>query len=386
MRNEHVTVRPRVFVSSVVRGFEEFRKAARRGIEAAQCEPVLVNEDLPSKDDSSRNACLDQLETCDALVLIIGARGGFQTPSGKLVVEEEYEHARRKKLRVFVFVQDGVAHDDGASRLVAQVSNYIGGKLRTTFSDPASLEHQVSHALTEARLSQSARSSEPSIIGEALTRRELPAGAGEPHVALAVLPQRADEVFSPVDLAKEELRDRLCEIGRRRNVGLFGQRGALDVRVAGDAIVIAQPHSAGRQSLGTLRVEIRESGFVLVHTAVRSSEFAPGTAARMIGVNEVVEADVVRELERAFAFVSAVFDEFDPHERHVSFLMNAALVGLGFRQLVPAANPTGPWSMRMSGDDDPIIAEGQPRRLTRIDLATPHSEIDRLMARFRSKS
>lgn len=36
---------PRVFVSSVVEGFEDYREAAREGIEAAGGEPVLVNED-----------------------------------------------------------------------------------------------------------------------------------------------------------------------------------------------------------------------------------------------------------------------------------------------------------------------------------------------------
>ncbi len=40
--------RPRVFVSSVIEGFAEFRQATREAIAAAGGEPVLVNEDSPS--------------------------------------------------------------------------------------------------------------------------------------------------------------------------------------------------------------------------------------------------------------------------------------------------------------------------------------------------
>lgn len=83
---------PRVFVSSVVEDFTEFRKAAREAISAAGGEPVLVNEDFPSLAVSSRNACLDAVDSCDFLVSIVGERGGWTAPSGLLVIEEEYQH------------------------------------------------------------------------------------------------------------------------------------------------------------------------------------------------------------------------------------------------------------------------------------------------------
>ena len=82
-------MRARVFVSSVVDGFETFRQSAREGILAAGGEPVLVNEDFPSLSLSPRNACLDAVESSDVVVSIIGAWGGWTTPSGKLVVDEE---------------------------------------------------------------------------------------------------------------------------------------------------------------------------------------------------------------------------------------------------------------------------------------------------------
>src|SRR5436305_910571 len=107
-----MSVRPRVFVSAVIEGFEAHRQAASRAIEAAGGEPILVNEQFPSVAVSSRNACLDAVESCDYCVLIVGERGGWRTPSGRLVVEEELEHALSRKLPVLVFIQDTVQDTD----------------------------------------------------------------------------------------------------------------------------------------------------------------------------------------------------------------------------------------------------------------------------------
>ena len=80
-------------VSSVVAGFENERQAARQGVEEAAGDPLLVNEDFPAMGSSPRNACLDAVDSCDVYLVILGAKAGFIAPSGKPVVEEEYERA-----------------------------------------------------------------------------------------------------------------------------------------------------------------------------------------------------------------------------------------------------------------------------------------------------
>jgi hypothetical protein len=69
-------MKPRVLVSSVIDGFETFRAAARSGVTAGEGEPVLI-EDYPSIPTSPRNACLDAVDSCDALALVIGSRLRF---------------------------------------------------------------------------------------------------------------------------------------------------------------------------------------------------------------------------------------------------------------------------------------------------------------------
>ena len=124
--------KPRVFVSSVVEGYIDYRMAARRAILAAGGEPLLVNEDFPSVHASPRNACLEGVESCDLMLSIVGSRGGWTTPSGALVVEEEYEHARHRKIPVLIFIQD-TPRDSAADAFASRLSDYVDGLYRRTF-------------------------------------------------------------------------------------------------------------------------------------------------------------------------------------------------------------------------------------------------------------
>src|SRR6266498_5591256 len=138
-------MRPRVFVSSVMDGFEEHRQAAKRGILSAGGEPVLV-EDFPSLSVSSRNACLDGVASCDIYIAVLGSRGGWSAPSGKLVVEEEYEEALHRRMRILAFIHR-CDRDKKGEHLVARVSDYVDGLFRSSYTDVAELESTVAMSL-----------------------------------------------------------------------------------------------------------------------------------------------------------------------------------------------------------------------------------------------
>ena len=86
--------RPRVFVSSIMNGYEEYREAAPAGIREAGCEAALA-EDFAAQGTSSRNACLDGVQSADAMVLLLGPRYGWVAPSGRSATEEEYREATK---------------------------------------------------------------------------------------------------------------------------------------------------------------------------------------------------------------------------------------------------------------------------------------------------
>jgi hypothetical protein len=218
--------RSRVFVSSVIEGFAQYRQAARNGIEQAGGEGVLVNEDFPSQASSSRNTCLDAIDSCDVFLLVLGGRGGWKTPSGRLVVEEEFEHARARKLPVLVFLED-VPRDADGQRLAKSLSDYVDGNFRVEFSGASELRDQVERSLRAMVDTRNNRPMDHDPISPHLLKPYR--FSDQTSLRFAIAPERVEEVFDPLDLASPGCAERMLEIGHSRDVRLFGYLYAKDV-------------------------------------------------------------------------------------------------------------------------------------------------------------
>jgi hypothetical protein len=368
--------RPRVFVSSVIERFAEYRQAARNGIEQAGGEGVLVNEDFPSQASSSRNTCLDAIDSCDVFLLVLGARGGWKTPSGRLVVEEEFEHARARKVPVLVFLED-VPRDADGEGLARILSDYVDGNFRVKFSGAAELRDQVERAL---RTIVNTRNNRPMdndpIAAHVLKPYRF---SDQTSLRFAIAPERVEEVFDPLDLASPDFAERMMDIGHRSDVRLFGYLYAKETpRLEQTSLVIEQPlgnnWSEGRQGV---RLAIAENGVVLIDTNATGRTKRSNSmdlADIMTASIESVEA----LLAASFRFTQALYDDKDPYKRHQRFYWNGVLSGMGNRTLV--RNPVSQqhsYGMNMRSKDEAIPAFPSSRLIARADLAQPGKEIER---------
>lgn len=367
--------KPRVFVSSVVDGFHEFREAARLGITAAGGEPVLVNEDFPSLAASSRNACLDAIDSCDYLISIVGERGGWTTPAGKLVVEEEYERALTRRLPVLAFLQN-IGRDGAATRFADRLSDYIDGLFRRTFLTPEDLQREVKRALqplfadahttVTMRLSERDHFAQPYMVPSTTMLR------------FVLTPERREEVIDPVRLSTEEFRRRLYEIGHSAEVHLLSYERPKSSEIAGDDLVIVQTEANGRHGEEEhVRLQVTEAGELVIDAnvtgRVRRSPGFGGLESMVVAVE-----DVENVLGLAFGFAAAFYDEIDPYKRHQRFTYNAAVSGLEHRTI--ERNPQPRQSFRMSMRmQDLIMAFDLPREIGRNDLRSPATEIERVV-------
>lgn len=134
----------RVFISSVVRNFEVYRAAARRAVGLLQHQAIMC-EDFGARPDSSEVACMTEVDQADVFVVILGADFGFQTPSGESVTQQEFRRARAAGKRVLAFLQD-VPVEGPQEAFRWEVSDYVNGLFRATFST----EHQLSDAIVQA--------------------------------------------------------------------------------------------------------------------------------------------------------------------------------------------------------------------------------------------
>ena len=62
----------RVFISSVIDGFEDNRQAAKEAVEAAGMKPVMV-ENLPSQTYSPKQAWIKGVQESDSVLVAYGA-------------------------------------------------------------------------------------------------------------------------------------------------------------------------------------------------------------------------------------------------------------------------------------------------------------------------
>ena len=366
----------RVFVSSVIEGFADYRAAARNGIKAAGAEPVMVNEDLPSQGTSSRNACLDAIDSCDWLLSIVGERGGWTTPSGRLVVEEEFEHARVRSLSVLAFIQD-TKRDAQADRFVRRLSDYVDGMFRTKFQTPADLEQQIERAVRGRLQAVSPRNVE----GRDLSSHFAPDRdtSRSTMLRLVLEPERQEEVVDPVRIASPDFGERLLELGHGKAVRVFSYSRAKTPQVEGGNLVIEQDDTNGRHGAEEyVRFELAESGRVLLDGNV-TGRSGGGSAVDTMQDTFVIDVQTVEDVLAGFLrFSAAVYAEIDPHQRHERFFYNVGLRGLGHRSL--ERNPQRKQSYGMSmRSSDTIAAFPTSRVLSRAALVNARDEIGRVI-------
>ena len=373
-------MRPRVFVSSVMDGFGEHRQAAKRGILSAGGEPVLI-EDFPSLSVSSRNACLDGVASCDIYVAILGNRGGWKTPSGKLVVEEEYEEAIRHRIGILAFIQR-CDHDTDGERLVSRVSDYVDGLFRRTYAAPTDLETAVELSLTPLIHQLRKPEVKPSVITERLNNTHR--YSNETGLRFVLAPERVDEMVDPIALGSKEFGHRLLEIGHALGVDLFSYDYPKTTEIGVNEIVLVQSGDKyRREGSDEVRLELTTRGMLVIDLNVTGRPSVE-TNENFIGSLVLIEEDIVVGLKRCFDFAGAFYRGKDPFKRYDRMLYNAALNGIGMRTLM--AKPPQGRSYPMGNHGERVVsAFDDPRLITRADLENPGKEIEAVLTLFRRR-
>lgn len=205
----------KVFVSSVVTGFEPFRAAAKRAIETVDASPVMC-ETFGARPYSSERACLTEIEASNAFVLVLGERFGFEQTPGVSVTQQEFRHACERGISVLVFVQN-VPMEPAQRSFKEEVEAYHGGFSRELFDSPDELKDKVVRTLLRLERSQNAM---PEAKFEARLAQVLPDSASqyqrsyEPVFSFAFLPQPGQDLdLRRLVAARDDMFSLLCRVG-----------------------------------------------------------------------------------------------------------------------------------------------------------------------------
>ena len=130
----------RVFISSVISGFEEYRNAARKAVEIMGDKPIM-SEGFEARPYSSDVSCISEVESSDVYVLIMGADYGYLTLEGISVTHKKYLVARKLDKPILAFIQDCEKEETQVS-FQKEVEDYQAGLFRAKFSDPNDLKDE----------------------------------------------------------------------------------------------------------------------------------------------------------------------------------------------------------------------------------------------------
>lgn len=144
----------KVFVSSVVSGFEQYRAAARKAITLLGQTPVMC-EDFGARPYSSQHACMTEVGQADVVVLILGANFGYQTETGESVTQQEFRRAKATGKPILAFLE-AVEMEERQKAFSWEVSDYLDGLFRVTFSDQYELSDGIVQGLNQMSVNRKA--------------------------------------------------------------------------------------------------------------------------------------------------------------------------------------------------------------------------------------
>lgn len=381
MRNDEHLIQPRVFLSSIVDGFEAYRAAARMGIESAGCTAILA-EDFPSLRESPRNACLDCVASCDCLAVVIACRGGWSAPSGLLVIHEEFEEARRRGIPVLAFLQEG-RPDEKASAFASHVSDYVQGLFRTTFRSPSDLKLAIRAALAKQVPLMMRPTVDTSILDTRLSSP--PQFENQATLRSVLLPARKDEFLDPLTLESLDFWDHVMALGHKPTVRLLSYERSKRRSLSTESLVAEQVgRSPSDDGIKAVRFEVCCNGLMVFDINVTGRD-PKDRIDSLMDYATILEVEITNALHSAFAFSAELLEWRDPHQRFDLFLFNCALGGIGSRRIVKEAKKQESYSLRMR-PDNPLPAYDQPRSLTRANLRDSEDEIRRVVTVLRRKT
>ncbi len=354
----------KIFVSSVMNGFEDYREAAFAAIRSLDHEIVRA-EDFPASNVPSRVACLQGVREADFVVLILGERYGWSgTRSGLSPTHEEFREAASEG-KVIPFVQADVSREEAQQRFVDEVEDYDTGMHRgQTFRTPEELRTEVTRAI--ARLQLSAATT-PVDVGSLVEKARDVIPVEErgivrmtgPLLHLAVVGGPVQTILRPSEIEDQSLVDGIVADLSSAD-GYFSYRRRTEPRLDHGALVIKQENGA------VLRID--ETGALLLSVPIEEATD---------DLKPLIEEHVGQAIEKGLVFADSMLEKFD-HTQRLTRIVIAADIGtiglFGWRTARQQAASSGPMQIMMGRSaSGPVMLN--PLDRTRMALRTERARM-----------
>ena len=327
----------RFFISSPMSGrYAQLREAAAGGIKTLGHEPLRA-EDHQASPDSPQAACLADVRSADAVVLILGPDYGSVQASGLSATHEEYREARNEAIPVLAFVEESTDPDTAQAEFISEVQDWEQGQYTGTFSNSDDLQSKIIRGLHELLLNAATTP----VNEEELVKRAqelIPSQthnwfSGGPLLVVAVAGSGTVQATRPSELDSGAL------VGFLQREALTDSDAVLDTSfgttpsITGNSITLTQQETGASVSLS-------ETGDV---AAVLP---ASHTGDPVSSVRAIIVEDIDERISRALRFIGRVLDHVDKPRRMSQVAVVAAVLGSG----------NMPWRTREEQAENPNLA------------------------------
>lgn len=365
----------KIFVSSVMNGFSEFREAAFAAIRSLDHDVVRA-EDFPASTTSSRVACLQGVREADLVVLIMGERYGWSdTHSSLSPTHEEFREAVVDG-KVIPFVQTGVTCEPAQKAFVEEVENYDTGMHRgRNFARPDDLRTEVTRALARHQLLAATAPVDVTTMVD-VARRLIPneergfVRMTGPLLHIAIAGGPTQMLIRPSEIEDQALVDSIVGDLSAAS-GYFSYRRRTEPRLESGALFIEQENGA------IFRID--EAGAMLLSVPI---EQASGH------LKPLIEENVSGAIAKALTVADRMLEKFDRTQKLTRIVIAADIGTSGvFGWRTAREQAASPDSMQIAVDrsaSGPVMLNPPDR--TRMALRAEHTRlIDDLLALLRRR-
>ena len=314
----------RIFISSLISGFEPQRAAVRRAVITLRHEAVMA-EDFGAQPNPPQIACLQELRGSDMVVLILGENYGFVPPGSSLsATHQEYREARETK-PVLAFVQQGISPGPEQAAFIAEVQAWEGGLFRGGFVGVNDLQDGVTRALHDVTLANATApvdEQEMTARAKAMLQPESRNQVTTAILDLVVVGGPRQRILRPAELEAPGLAEQL------EQSALYGERRLFD-RTLGTASGLDGSHLVLRQERGA-SIRVTEEGSIALRVPLDEPRVGGRGFDPMSGM-VIIEEAVQQRLGTTLDYATGVLDRVDRTQRLTQLVVAARLSGVEHR-------------------------------------------------------
>ena len=353
----------KIFISSLINGFEPFRAAARAAVKTLKHE-VIMAEDFAAQPHSAQIACLKGVREADLVVLVLGARYGTpQSPSGLSPTHEEYLEARGKK-PILAFVQNDITREAKQAAFISDVQAWDSGLFRSGFDDAGDLQSEIIRAIHEYQLAHAAAPLDVGLLEQKskqlLAQQSRRENSGTPFLKFAMVSGPIQQILRPAKLESAALKETLHQHALFGEDRLFNSSVGVTDGIDDTALFLEQK--------GGSRIQLDEQGALLFRQPVDQSKSRERSGFMLA----IIEETVLEQLNRVIGYASWVLDQIDATQRLTHVGIATTVEGsdyLGWRtQTEQDASPNAGRIHMNSGDSRTPICVNRPRAAIRLSM------------------